>query len=416
MMNTTATCEELEVVLQEALTHLYAPGYHPPQMLCEVIACQDEQGAPAVRAAILSAIKDLEPPEDTPKTAYPKQLYDLLYHRFVLRLTQEETAGRLNVSRRTVNRLQHRAVHTLANALLGYHIIETSSNPQNSSSAVTGESPQPQAEDWQTQIQLELASLRRQSPNRISNVQEIINEVLSFLNQIPTHPACPIELISIQADLVTTIHPVAFRQVLISLIQRLARNITEGKLSIYARLEDGDVRITLTAPVLGDSRKIRETLLREMLLPENMRIEMHIDHGQAFVWIQAPSAGKIAVLLVDDNEDMARLYRDATIGTRYHISSVTTGSELLQIVEDEGAERDLPDVIVLDVMLPDIDGWRLLMRLHENERTRPIPVIIASVVREEELAHSLGASQVLTKPIRPRTLIAALDQACLQIV
>jgi CheY-like chemotaxis protein len=69
-----------------------------------------------------------------------------------------------------------------------------------------------------------------------------------------------------------------------------------------------------------------------------------------------------------------------------------------------------PDVIVLDVMLPDVDGWNLLLDLHEHPATRSIPVIVCSVVREENLAMSLGAALYLSKPVSPRQFIRALDQ------
>ena len=68
-------------------------------------------------------------------------------------------------------------------------------------------------------------------------------------------------------------------------------------------------------------------------------------------------------------------------------------------------------MIVLDVMLPDpaIDGWELLAQLHEHPETRSIPVIICSVIRERQLALSLGAASYLPKPVRRKDFIEALD-------
>mgnify|MGYP001111695391 CR=1 FL=1 len=67
-----------------------------------------------------------------------------------------------------------------------------------------------------------------------------------------------------------------------------------------------------------------------------------------------------------------------------------------------------PDLVVLDVMLPDTDGWRLLMHLRQHPLTRSTPVIICSVVQESDLASSLGAALYLSKPVRPRQFIQAL--------
>ena len=60
-------------------------------------------------------------------------------------------------------------------------------------------------------------------------------------------------------------------------------------------------------------------------------------------------------------------------------------------------------------MLPDIDGWDLLTRLHENPDTRPLPVLICSVMREKELARALGARYFLSKPVQRQDFIVALD-------
>ena len=110
------------------------------------------------------------------------------------------------------------------------------------------------------------------------------------------------------------------------------------------------------------------------------------------------------VLAVDDNPDMAHLYRRYLAGTRYYLQHVNLGAKALAAV-------DLyhPDVVVLDVMLPDIDGWDLLTRLHEHPATRTLPVVICSVMPEQQLAHALGARHFLAKPVPRPAFIAALD-------
>jgi CheY-like chemotaxis protein len=131
-----------------------------------------------------------------------------------------------------------------------------------------------------------------------------------------------------------------------------------------------------------------------------------MDGCSLFLWVTLPSVGRVTVLVVDDNLDMVRFYRRATEGTAYHIVHIGEGRALFDAIEAYA-----PEIVLLDVMLPDVDGWDLLMRLHENPATRSLPVIVCSVVREEELALSLGATRYLSKPVRHRTLIEALDQS-----
>jgi CheY-like chemotaxis protein len=76
----------------------------------------------------------------------------------------------------------------------------------------------------------------------------------------------------------------------------------------------------------------------------------------------------------------------------------------------ELAEQLVPDAIILDVMMPDMDGWELLQRLRSLPSTSAIPVIICSVFSDPELAFSLGASAVLSKPVKQADILETLRQ------
>jgi CheY-like chemotaxis protein/predicted DNA-binding protein (UPF0251 family) len=402
--------KEFEKEFQEALCHLYDPDYQPREALCAATGCDLGDGMPAVRTAILRAIESLEPPSDTPPTALTRQVYGLLHNRFVLRLTQEETAYRLNVSRRTVNRLQHKAAHALAEAL--WRHSQTLGQvarglPQRDDGLPTEETPaDTPISDWRSQMQRELDSLEAKAPSAPCDVGEAISSVLGFIDPLAPKLGIRVEVKSVQPGLVAAIHPVLLHQVLISALKRFGPCVSDGQVAVYARLEDGNVKITLTGATAVRNGLNERTFTSGIPISKDISIETCVDGTQAFVWINVPSMGKVTVLVVDDNEDMARFYRDCTIGTRYHIIHVAQGGALFQTIE-----TTIPDIVVLDVMLPDIDGWRLLMRLHEDPATRSIPVIICSVVQEEDLALSLGAARYLPKPVRPREFIQALDQA-----
>jgi CheY-like chemotaxis protein len=68
---------------------------------------------------------------------------------------------------------------------------------------------------------------------------------------------------------------------------------------------------------------------------------------------------------------------------------------------------------VLDLMMPDRDGWELLSLLKTHPETAAIPVVVSSVLRQEELARALGAAAVLTKPFTPAQLLDTLRAAIL---
>ena len=73
------------------------------------------------------------------------------------------------------------------------------------------------------------------------------------------------------------------------------------------------------------------------------------------------------------------------------------------------AEELLPEVVVLDVMIPHMDGWEVLQRLRAKPETRHINIVICSIFNDPELAFSLGAADVLTKPLSQSALLDSLQ-------
>ena len=73
------------------------------------------------------------------------------------------------------------------------------------------------------------------------------------------------------------------------------------------------------------------------------------------------------------------------------------------------AEESLPDIILLDVMLQDLDGWELLGRFRAHPQLGDRPVIVCTILPQRDLALSLGAAGFLSKPLSQRQLLSALD-------
>jgi CheY-like chemotaxis protein len=408
-----ATHEIFIQELYEALAHLYDPGYQPSEMLCRLLDCDPQGGALTVQSAIIEAVEALKPLPDTPVTAQTRRVHDLLYGRYVLRLSQDEVAERLYMSRRSVQRAQAEAIHTLARILWEHsaaRIRGPDGRPEEGGERPSRSGPSDvQAQDWHAQAERELAALYAQAPDAVSSVAEVIEDVLELEHVLASRRGGRVQVGSVQPDLVAEVHPAVLRQTLVTAIEQLTRHTSSGQVTIFARLEDGNVKISLATAVAAEDRLSDTDFVREILVAENMAVDAHVDAGRAFLWIEIPSRGGITVLVVDDNPDIAHFYRRATEGTRYRIVHTTQGEGLFEIIEAAG-----PDIIVLDVMLPDVDGWKLLTHLHQNAATRSIPIVVCSVIRAEELALSLGAALYLPKPVRSYQFTQALDQVLLQ--
>ena len=116
------------------------------------------------------------------------------------------------------------------------------------------------------------------------------------------------------------------------------------------------------------------------------------------------TAAKRTVLVVDDTPDNLSLL-SSVLKDEYKVKVANSGARALQILET----GPLPDVILLDVMMPEIDGYEVLRRIREDERKREVPVIFVtgmSAAEDEERGFALGAVDYIVKPISPPTVLA----------
>ena len=111
------------------------------------------------------------------------------------------------------------------------------------------------------------------------------------------------------------------------------------------------------------------------------------------------------VLSVDDDPSVLHLYRRYLDGHGYHVWGLTDSSRTVDV-----AQQLQPCAITLDVLMPEKDGWDVVRELKSDPRTMDIPIIICSIIGEEEQGRGLGASDYLVKPIMEEDLLAALDR------
>ena len=110
------------------------------------------------------------------------------------------------------------------------------------------------------------------------------------------------------------------------------------------------------------------------------------------------------ILVIDDNPGFVDLLNAYLTQHACRVLSATNGQEGLRI-----AQEATPAAIVLDVMMPDMDGWELLQRLRVHPQTMHVPVIVCSVLANPDLARSLGATLVLPKPVSQGDVLSALQ-------
>src|SRR5262245_23541438 len=112
------------------------------------------------------------------------------------------------------------------------------------------------------------------------------------------------------------------------------------------------------------------------------------------------------VLIVEDDADIVRLLTHYLEQERYRVRAVATGVEGLR-----AAREDAPDVIVLDVMLPVMDGYEICKRLRAASDTARVPILMLTAKADEAdkiVGLEIGADDYVVKPFSPKEVVARI--------
>jgi DNA-binding response OmpR family regulator len=114
------------------------------------------------------------------------------------------------------------------------------------------------------------------------------------------------------------------------------------------------------------------------------------------------------ILAVDDSPTILEMIKAILEAADYEVITAADGAEAL-----ETARAEKPDLILLDVMLPKLDGYRVCRLLKFDQNYKEIPIIMLTAKTEEQAMATgirTGANQYLTKPVEPDTLLAAVAE------
>ncbi len=116
--------------------------------------------------------------------------------------------------------------------------------------------------------------------------------------------------------------------------------------------------------------------------------------------------GKIKVLIADDDENVIDIIRNSINLDEFEILEATNGKEVLGEVFAES-----PDILILDIMMPEMDGYRVCEELKKHDSTKNLPIIILSAktsVEDKLTAMRLGVDDYIIKPFDPREVEARI--------
>jgi len=121
------------------------------------------------------------------------------------------------------------------------------------------------------------------------------------------------------------------------------------------------------------------------------------------------NADRPVILVVDDDVDLSGIIRLILTSAGFDTHVANSGQEAL-----DWLTANRPDLVLLDLMMPDINGFTILRKMRANEPTKQLPVVVLTAKADQETrdeTRSMGADEFLTKPINANSLIDHVKRA-----
>jgi CheY-like chemotaxis protein len=391
--------EEFVEQIRDFLAHLYEHGYLQKSELVSRLASRGSrdgrQAMRDVRSLVLEVLEQMNPGPKVPFRSPRAQAYNILKLHYVEGLTVQEVARELMTSERTLYRDLRKAEQDLA-AMLSSHLCPEAALFVDSGQSVREE---PLLEEAQ----------RVGSSVKEVHLWSFLQGALAAVERLSQLRNMSVEARLSEGSEVAYTDPSLARQVIISILsQAIQHSQAGGSVTVQASCLGGKVEIELAyRPVLGV--KIEDLFpiaARQLVGRLGGQWTATTDtSGLAHVICTLGDQPRCTVLVIDDNENLVQLFQRYLADANYHLIAARDGQEGLRL-----AEQIAPDVVILDIMMPQNDGWEVLQWFQTQVHTHQIPVVICSVLNDPELAFSLGATDFLEKPVTRASLIKALSR------
>ena len=412
--------EELQEQLQDALEHLYDYAYlqtHPLAAMVSEVAAGWNRGA-SLHRLLVEAIDSLKPPHGTPAHSQLWRRYRHASMRYIEGATVVRVAEELGVSERQARRDNHEALLAIASALRSRLEREghmrAKGEPFPSRGGDQARSPADHSESWSgSGLDDEVRRIGAAEPHGLTRLEDVLASVrdtvanLAKAKGVHLRLRPPLHLPPARAE------RIAVRQIVLNTtlwIIGLATSGSEVEMMVEANRRELALHVSLALPEaaareLQPEAEERLTIGARLAELQGGSMQYYREGDRLGARLVLPAADLPTVLLVDDNPGMLRLLSRYLGGGAYSVIEAQTAAEAMRL-----AHEAQPDVITLDVMMPTTDGWELLQMLRAQPATQHIPVIVCSVLKERDLALSLGAAGFLEKPVTQDALLRALAE------
>jgi CheY-like chemotaxis protein len=408
-------------VLRKALKSLYNPTVLMGSVLLDWLEIEKKSDAVAVlRRTLTESIERLKPADGEPQELKSWRLYHVLHQRYTMQWPPYRVAANIGVGDRQLLREEKAAVELLAETFWREYQLDQkipthndSANPVRdvqSLESSTSDIPVNPFDGVSSLIQPELILLNG-----------LVRDVLKTLKPVGIRAGVEIK-IQLGEDQRLFIRGPVLRQALLLIFNQAIAKAPQGQVLIQMESTDEQAGLSIiaispqtTGGFINEAWRASEDAQRLIHLCDGI---FHFipfgcpadlapcpDRTMFAARLLLPVLRRAAVLFVDDHADTLQLYKYYLDESRYRFISASSARQGLTI-----AKNELPQLVVLDVMMPQHDGWSLMEQLRVHPKTQHIPVLICSIVPQEDLAQALGAAEFLQKPVSRESLLAALDR------
>jgi len=397
--------EEFRKMVKDALEHLYDTAYlevHPLLAQVSVITTANRSTrAQALRSILKDAVEELRPPEGLPSGSPEWRSYLVLRCRYIQGMTMGQVENEVGLSRRQLQREIRKGLEALTSILWANHRVKTDFLPTTESALVVS---LPDLGNELDPLETELNQWKLTLQNY--DVHSLVNDTLWLLrstmeqSQVDIRVNCPAILPLVFVDATLT------RQALFRIMRLVIQN-SQDPLSLTAAPNDNFMVLQINNPDCAHCLDERDWQAAQRIIrDQGGSLDLENNPTLGFqITIRLPLAGQTRILVIDDNQGILQLFERYLTPHHYEVKKAQGGSEGLLMVKENP-----PDLIILDVMMPTMDGWQVLRSLKQNPITENTPIIVCSVLKEPELAISLGARAYLKKPVDRLELLTTLER------
>ncbi|MBC7235242.1 MAG: response regulator [Chloroflexi bacterium] len=390
---------------RDALRQLYdSPtlGAHPLAVLLAEKGTSALDRAQNLRRIVLESIHSLRPGPGIPADSPDWRVYRILELRYIDGLTPDEAMEILALQKSQFYRDQARALQALASRLWDcYQSLRPCPEDEPISEA---------GAEGESLMGAEAQRLVSQATWQEMDAGELLNDLYPLIRPLAEQKGIRTYLSTEIGVRIAHASRVPLRQAILNAVTYALDLGRDGELHLRTFVKNDHLGIAIEASCLHEGRYDQEGQESRLHLGEQLMQAMggslaveRPRAGQCVIRLWWPRTHSPLLLVIDDNRGFIELYRRYLAEHGWQVVGAASAAEAWQVIAETR-----PTVILLDVLMPHQDGWDLLIALKADEATRDIPIIVSSVLKEPQLALSLGATGHMPKPVSEADLLRAL--------